>query len=94
MGHHSMFLLMPMNKANLVVLVNGSVEVKTASSSLILKPSEMAKIDNGNIQRKQVNVMEYISWKNGYMELNKTPLADLLKKSEDTITWNSIMTPR
>jgi len=24
--------------------------------------------------------MEYISWKNGYMELNKTPLADLLKK--------------
>jgi len=67
-------------QSELVVLVNGSVEVKTASSSLILKPSEMAKIDNGNIQRKQVNVMEYISWKNGYMELNKTPLADLLKK--------------
>lgn len=67
-------------QSELVVLVNGSVEVMTASSSLILRPSEMAKIDNGNIQRKQVNVMEYISWKNGYMELNKTPLADLLKK--------------
>ncbi|MDK2842839.1 MAG: transrane sensor [Anaerophaga sp.] len=63
-----------------VVLVNGSVEVKTANGSLMLKPSEMAKIDNGNIQRQQVDVMEYISWKDGYMQLNKAPLTDLLKK--------------
>lgn len=63
-----------------VVLVSGLVKVKTENVSLILKPSEMAKIDNGNIQRQQVDVMEYISWKEGYMQLNKATLTDVLKK--------------
>jgi ferric-dicitrate binding protein FerR (iron transport regulator) len=63
-----------------VVLVSGSVEVKSANGSLMLKPSEMAKIDNGNIRRQQVDVMEYISWKEGYMQLNKATLTDVLKK--------------
>ena len=63
-----------------VVLVSGSVEIKSANGSLMLKPSEMAKIDNGNIRRQQVDVMEYISWKEGYMHLNKATLTDVLKK--------------
>jgi len=63
-----------------VVLVNGSVEVRSESNSLILKPSEMAEIENGGIQRKYVDVSDYTSWKNGYMQLNKVPLNEVLIK--------------
>lgn len=70
----------PDEKNESIVLVNGSVEIKSEDNSIMLKPSEMAEIENGIIQRKKVNVSEYISWKSGYMELNKTPLNDVLKK--------------
>lgn len=63
-----------------VVLVNGSVHVKSDQGSLMLKPGEMAEVNNGTIQRKEVDVMEYISWKNGYMQLNKNSLTEVLKK--------------
>ena len=63
-----------------VVLVDGSVHIKSDQGSLMLKPGEMAEVDNGNIQRKEVDVMEYISWKNGYMQLNKNSLTEVLKK--------------
>ena len=67
-------------KSESVVLVNGSVEVKSENSSLFLKPSEMAEIENGVIQRKYVDVSDYTSWKNGYMQLNRVPLNDVLIK--------------
>lgn len=63
-----------------VVLVSGSVEVKSAGSSLMLKPNQKAEISNGSIRQQQVDVMEYISWKNGYMLLNKNSLTEVLKK--------------
>jgi len=63
-----------------VVLVNGSVEVKSENSSLLLKPNEMALIENGAVIRKQVDVSEYISWKHGFLQLSKTPLDEVLKK--------------
>ncbi|MCE5205835.1 MAG: FecR domain-containing protein [Porphyromonadaceae bacterium] len=70
----------PDEKNESVVLVNGSVHVKSDQGSLMLKPGEMAEVNNGNIQRKQVDVMEYISWKSGYMQLNKNSLTEVLKK--------------
>lgn len=63
-----------------VVLVSGSVEVASMNGSLKLKPNEMAEIRNGSIHQRQVDVTEYISWKNGYLELNKTPLNEVLMK--------------
>ncbi|MCE5177761.1 MAG: FecR domain-containing protein [Porphyromonadaceae bacterium] len=63
-----------------VVLVDGSVHIKSDQGALMLKPGEMAEVNNGNIQRKQVDVMEYISWKSGYMQLNKNSLTEVLKK--------------
>jgi transmembrane sensor len=67
-------------KSESIVLVNGSVKVTSMNSSLILKPNEMAEIENGTIQHRMVDVAEYISWKNGYMQLNKTPLNEVLMK--------------
>jgi len=63
-----------------VVLVNGSVEVKSENSSLLLKPNEMALIENGSMKHKQVDVSEYISWKSGFLQISKTPLDEVLKK--------------
>lgn len=63
-----------------VVLVNGSVQVLSNNHSIMLNPNEIAEIKNGNIQSKQVDVSDYISWKNGFIQFNKTPLTDVLKK--------------
>ncbi len=63
-----------------IVLVNGSVEVKSEKSALLLRPNEMAVIEKGSVVRKQVDVNDYISWKNGYLQLSKTPLIDVLQK--------------
>ncbi len=63
-----------------VVLVNGSVQVASMSSALKLEPNQMAEVTNGIITRHDVDVMEYISWKNGFMQLNQTPLDDVLTK--------------
>lgn len=63
-----------------VVLVNGSVEIKSEKSVLLLKPNEMALIENGTLMCKKVDVSAHISWKNGYLHLNKTPLDEVLKK--------------
>ncbi|RNC63535.1 FecR family protein [Proteiniphilum sp. X52] len=63
-----------------VVLVNGSVEVKSKKSTLLLNPNEMAEIENGQIMRKEVDVSDYIGWTRGYMQFNKSPLNEVLKK--------------
>lgn len=63
-----------------VVLVNGSVQVKSMNSSIRLKPNEMALIEKGVLKHKEVDVSAYISWKNGYLQLNKTPLNEVLQK--------------
>lgn len=63
-----------------VVLVTGSVEITNNDRSLMLKPNEMAEIKHGKIDRKTVDVSEFISWKNGFIQFYKTPLNDVLKK--------------
>lgn len=68
------------DKKESIVLVNGSVEVKSENSAVLLQPNEMAEIENGMIRHKQVDVSDYISWTSGYMQLNKTPLNEVLKR--------------
>lgn len=63
-----------------VVLVNGLVEVKSKNSVLQLQPNEMAEIGNGVILHKQVDVSDYIGWTSGYLQLNRVPLNEVLKK--------------
>lgn len=68
------------DKSEAVVLVDGSVEVKSHNSAVVLQPDEMAEIENGRITRKQVDVSDYTGWTKGYIQLNKTPLNEVLKK--------------
>ena len=55
-----------------VVLVEGSIQVKSNANnaSLILSPGQMAEISAGNIKSKEVDVSEYIGWKDGFMQFN------------------------
>ncbi len=63
-----------------VVLVNGSVRVNSRNRSIVLRPGEMAEVRSGNISSTTVDVSDHISWKDGFMQFNETPLNDVLKK--------------
>ncbi len=63
-----------------VVLVEGSVQIQSRSAKLLLSPNQLAEIENGNIKSQNVNVSDYISWKSGFMQLNKMPLDEVLRK--------------
>lgn len=63
-----------------VVLVSGLVEVKSNDYTTRLVPNEMATIEEDRIVKKKVEVSEYTSWKEGYMQLSKTPLDEVLIK--------------
>lgn len=65
-----------------VVLVEGRVSLQTASKKeTFLSPSEQAVYsDDGTFNTQKVDVNQFISWKNGYLEFNKTPMTEVLKQ--------------
>jgi ferric-dicitrate binding protein FerR (iron transport regulator) len=65
-----------------VVLVEGRVSLQpTNKKETFLSPSEQATYsDNGTFNRQKVDVNQFISWKNGYLEFDKTPMTDVLKQ--------------
>lgn len=73
------------NSENFVVLESGSVSVKSKSKEeLHIEPREMVtfKNDGRTIKTKNVNISEFTSWKDGYLELNRTSMLDVLKRIE------------
>ena len=70
------------------VLTRGSVELTTQRQALFgskktkITPGTRAVFDQGRaaLQTEQVDVREYVSWKDGYLALNTAPLAEILKK--------------
>lgn len=65
----------------LVVLVNGKVEVELENNiKTILTQNEMAIISNNTIQKEIVNAYEYISWHKGVLELKNATMVEILKK--------------
>jgi len=64
-----------------VVLVEGSVGVMTNAAETLLKPNEQLLIsEEGALERQMVDVTRYISWKDGYLLLDKTPMTDVLEQ--------------
>lgn len=65
-----------------VVLIEGSVSVQTnESKEVILNPNELVKLsENGSFEKTKVDGNEYISWKDGYLTLNKTPMSEILNQ--------------
>jgi ferric-dicitrate binding protein FerR (iron transport regulator) len=66
-----------------VVLVEGIVSVKSAShSETFLQPNDMLTCGQGEWTTSAVDVTEYLSWKNGYILLDDTPMEEVLQRLE------------
>ena len=69
---------------NYVVLVDGSVMMKTKNkTSIILDPNDKVTLntrDGNSIKKEKVNIEEYVSWKDGFMVFNDLPMSEMLKK--------------
>lgn len=63
-----------------VVLVEGSVSVVTDAAETLLKPSEQLLISEGTFKQQVVDVTRYISWKDGFLLLDKTPMTEVLEQ--------------
>lgn len=64
-----------------VVLVNGRVEVKTAKDDKsILSPNQMIEIHDQGTEIKEVDVFEYICWKDNMMMLNDRKVGETLDR--------------
>lgn len=65
-----------------VVLVHGKVQVQTGNNQQkILKPGEMLSCrQSGDVQIRNVDVSQYISWVDGYYEFHKEPIQNIADK--------------
>lgn len=69
--------------AQSVVLVSGSVGIKPKNEDeTYLKPNEMIVYKEQKTEKTQIDVTRYISWKDGYIILDKTPIQEVLKNIE------------
>lgn len=66
-----------------VALIEGSVSLQVAGKSdVLLHPEDLAIRKDGVFTTEKVNVEEYISWKDGYLFLDRTPVMEVLRKIE------------
>lgn len=67
-----------------VVLVEGKIGLLAANrQELVLSPSEQAIYsDNSTFQTQRVDVTPFISWKEGYLSFEDTPVTEALKQIE------------
>ncbi|OJV38441.1 MAG: iron dicitrate transport regulator FecR [Bacteroidia bacterium 43-41] len=65
-----------------VVLVEGRVSLRpTNKQETFLSPNEQAVYsDNGIFNTQKVDVNQFISWKNGYLTFEKTPMTEVLQQ--------------
>jgi len=65
-----------------IVLVEGSVQATTCAENILMKPDQILnyiKQTQRSILEK-TNVMEYVSWKDGWMLCNKEPIKSITTK--------------
>lgn len=67
-----------------VVLVEGSLGLQSPDrAELLLLPSERAFLsEEGTLSKQKVDVVPFISWKEGYLTFNNTPITEALKQIE------------
>ena len=70
------------NEVNNVVLASGSVKITESHNKqdIILKPSEMFELSNGQFLKKRVNIEYYISWKDGLYLFENERLDVIMKR--------------
>lgn len=72
------------NSNSTVVLVEGNVSLYKNGDNrgLSLQPNELAEfnVQSNTFIKSEVDVLDYTSWKDGYLTLNKTPMTEVLKQ--------------
>lgn len=65
-----------------VVLVEGSVETLFSSEKVLMKENQLFTHENstGKTSLKEANVLDYISWKDGWMYCNQKKMEDITTK--------------
>lgn len=63
-----------------VVLVEGCVDVSINKEKARLKPNQMLSVSMDKISVQQIDVNNYISWKEGYLQFASEPLSNILKR--------------
>lgn len=64
-----------------VVLVEGSVQVTTRDNRHVdINPNQRVALSESRLEKVDVDVTEYVSWKNGYLVFNDASMGDVLDK--------------
>ena len=63
-----------------VVLVEGCVDVSIDKEKARLLPNQMLSVSTDRIFVKKIDVNNYISWKEGYLQFTSEPLSNILKR--------------
>lgn len=73
-----------------VVLVAGKVAVETGNEAMEIVPGQMATYNAlHGIARSEVDVEEYISWKDNVLLFRRATISEILRKSAGTTTFRS-----
>ena len=67
-----------------VVLVEGCVDVSIDKEKARLLPNQMLSVSMDRISVKKIDVNNYISWKEGYLQFTSEPLSNILSRYYDT----------
>ncbi len=64
----------------LVTVVSGKVQVNLANGQALLGQDQQLKLDKatGNFEKQNVNARKYLSWADGKLYFNKTPLREVV----------------
>lgn len=70
----------PENKLIKTTLSQGVVEVSNNKEELTLKPGEQAISSNQNMEKRKVDVEEFMAWKNGEFAFNEDNLEHIMRR--------------
>lgn len=73
-------------------LVSGMVRINHLDSGgeVTLNPGQQAWIQNGMIMTKEVEVTDYLAWKNGFFIFRDTPLAQIIKQLQRWYNFQTV----
>ena len=74
----------PEEKQSQTTLAEGSVRIYSPGSSMLLKPGEQAEVKalSGEMVKKEVEVKNFTSWKDGRFVFEQQPLEDIMRTLE------------
>lgn len=70
----------PEDREYSVVLVEGSVNVDVENNKYELLPDQRLLLADNQVSTQEINVYDYISWKDGLLQFSREPLSDILTR--------------